>query len=253
MSDTEQMEVQAEATATKSKTKQVDVITATAMEVGKLTKDKALGLAATLANSIETDYLRLGGVLKVIKDNAWFDGYADFETFVLENYGFQQRKAFYLIEIYDALVDKQIPWEKVAGLGWTKLKDLAKHLTPENVDEWVEKASKLTVSELQQLLKGTGDAEKGGTVSTTSTMQTMKFVLVNDQIETVKAALAKVKAEVNTEHDNAALETLCSGYLSGTFGSAKPDLKTFIQSVDPMDLLNAFAEVHPQINLEVQM
>ena len=57
--------------------------------------------------------------------------------------GSQGRKARYLISIYDNLVTKMIPWEKVSHLGWTKLKDLAPVLTPENVDEWVAKAEKL--------------------------------------------------------------------------------------------------------------
>lgn len=245
------MEQEVQTTKTKAKAKgAIDVLVATATEVEKLTKTRALDLAKTLSNGIETDYLLLGGVLKVIKENAWFDGFSDFETFVLENYGFKNRKAMYLIEIYDNLVTKQIPWEKVAPLGWTKLKDLARHLTVDNVDEWVEKALNLSVSELQQMLKA--PAASGDSTKTTSTTQVLKFNLVNDQIETVKAAIAKAKAEMGTEYDNVALEALCSGYLSGSVGVA-PSLEDILKKYEPEEVLNIISNLHPQIDISVTM
>jgi hypothetical protein len=133
-----------------------NLIATIAEEVEKLTKAKALALAETLTNEVETDTFRLGGILKVINDNSWFEGYESFDSFVFEKFGFQSRKARYLIQIYTELVDKQIPWEKVGPLGWTKIKDLAGAgvLTVDNVDEWVAKASALTVLELQAVLKG---------------------------------------------------------------------------------------------------
>jgi hypothetical protein len=80
------------------------------------------------------------------------------------------------------------------------LATLVRFLTPENAAEWVEKASKLTVLELQAMLKGqTAEGEK--TTTGTSDTQTFKVKLHTDQMETVQSALSKGKAEFSTEFD----------------------------------------------------
>jgi hypothetical protein len=218
-----------------------------AHEVEGLTKTKALNEAARLAENIEVNYFRLGGVLKVINDNSWFEGHKSFEDYVRETHGFESRKARYLITIYDNLVTKQVPWEKVSGLGWTKLKDLAPVLTADNVDEWVAKASPLTVLELQALLKATASGAPTGTstVNTSGDVVKVVFKLKNDQAEVVNNAVAKAKGELHTEFDSVALENICAGYLGGTSSVPKPtDLKEFLKSVDLETLMGAVASIY---------
>jgi hypothetical protein len=231
-----------------------NLIATIAEEVEKLTKAKALALAETLTNEVETDTFRLGGILKVINDNSWFEGYESFDSFVFEKFGFQSRKARYLIQIYTELVDKQIPWEKVGPLGWTKIKDLAGAgvLTVDNVDEWVAKASALTVLELQAVLKGPS-SDSQPKASTTDDVQTMKFKLKNDQVETVQSALNKAKVELGTDHDNVALENICAGYVAGVVGGGKtPDLKSLMLAAGWEAALNLYGEVFPSVNITVE-
>jgi hypothetical protein len=238
-----------------------DMIVTIAQEVEKLNKTKALSLADTLATDVETNYFKLGGVLKVINENSWFEGYESFDIFVFERFGFQSRKARYLISIYTELVEKQIPWDKVGPLGWTKVKDLAVAgvLTPENVDEWVEKAKGLTVLELQNLLKG-GNAETQTSSKTTDDVTALKFKLKNDQLETVQSALNKAKAETATEFDNVALENICAGYLGGVIGAPVSPPKDPVDAIRDLmkDLgyeqtLNIFGEIFPEINLTAEI
>lgn len=253
MESQEQVQPEETTTAVVTKTKTKDksnVLFAVAEEVEGLTKPKALNLAEKLSDTIETDYLRLGGVLKVIYENAWFEGYETFGSFVAEKFGFQERKAKYLMEIYTSLIDKMIPWEKVSKLGWTKLKDLARFLTPENVDEWVEKAMPLTVVELQQLLKQE-NASKEKSVSTTDDVTTVKFKLKNDQAETIQQALNKAKAEGGTDYDNVALELICTGYLSGSVGG--PSLSELMKQVGYEAVLEQFDSLFPNIDITVSV
>jgi len=224
-----------------------------AHEVESMSKTKALNEAARLAENIEVDYFKMGGVLKLINDNSWFEGFESFDDFVFEKYGFQGRKARYLVSIYDNLVTKQIPWEKVSHLGWTKLKDLAVILTPENVDEWVAKAEKVTVLELQALLKagqpdGTGDK----TAKTSDDVIKMVFKFKTDQADVVQQALAKAKGELHTEFDTVALENVCAGYLGGTSQVAKPfSLDEVIQTTGFEPLLGRIAELFPEYDITV--
>jgi hypothetical protein len=199
----------------KKSTKTGNLILDIAHEVEQMTKGKALNEADKLAENIEVNYFKLGGVLKLINDNGWFEGYSDFDGFVYEKYGFQGRKARYLVSIYDNLVSKQIPWEKVSHLGWTKLKDLAPILTPDNVDEWVAKAEKCTVKELQALLAANQNDGGETTQKTTDEVVKMSFKFKPDQADVVSQAIAKAKGELHTEFDTVALENICSGFVGG--------------------------------------
>lgn len=243
-------EAQAQVEGQKTKTKETDLILATAHEIETLTKVKALNLADKLVEDIDANGFRLGGVLKVIFDQSWFEGYESFGEFVAAKFGFQERKARYLMEIYDNLVTKQIPWEKVESLGWTKLKDLARILTNENVDMWVEKAKSLSVVELQALLKG--NTEAGGEAKTTSDSTKMVFKLKADQVETVQAALSKAKIEGNTEFDSVGLELICTGYLGGSITTGQ-DLAGLMQTVGWQQVLTLFDQLFPEVNIAVDL
>lgn len=254
------VEVVAPVTVAKSKTSATgNLIHDIAVEIEGLTKTKALNQAAKLAEDIEANYFKLGGLLKLIQAEQWFDGFATFDAYVAERFGFAVRKAHYLIQIYTNLVDKQIPWEKVASLGWTKLKDLAPVLTLENLDDWVEKASKCTVVELQALIKASQNAGGGDSTSTktTSDSVTVKFKLHVDQNEAVQTALAKAKGELTTEFDNVALSAICTGYLSNASGAvpagSQVNVKEMFLSMGFEAVLGAFEQAFPLIELEVDV
>lgn len=237
----------------KKKTTSGNLIADVAQEVENLNKQKALNLAAQLAEQIDTNYFKLGGVLKLIFDQSWFEGAESFDVFVYERFGMKSRKARYLMDIYTELVTKNIPWEKVAHLGWTKLKDLAKVLTAENIDEWVAKAEIATVIELQAMLKATAPADGSAPPTTVDDVKTMKFKLKADQVETVQEALNKAKAEAGTEFDNVALEMICTGFLGGSVEVAtkEVDLKALFAQVGWETVLMTFGEVFPEINIDV--
>lgn len=227
-----------------------------AKEVESMSKQKALNEAAKLAENIEVEYFRLGGVLKLISENSWFEGFEDFGKFVFENFGFQYRKAQYLITIYTNLVTKQIPWDKVSHLGWTKLKDLAPIITPENVDEWAAKAEKCTVLELQALLKASqgpeGEATPAAKVTDEFTKVTLKFK--PDQLDTYNQAIAKGKGELKTEFDAVVVENILGGYLGGNSGIAqKFDLDQVIKDTGFEPLLTRVAELFPEYDIEVKL
>lgn len=230
-----------------------DFIMEVAHEVEGLTKSKALSEASKLATNIEENYFRLGGVLKLINDNSWFEGHASFDEMVFEQFGFKSRKAYFLMSIYDNLVTKQIPWDKVKHLGWTKLKDLAPVLTLDNVDEWVAKAENVTVLELQAMLKAGTQSTSGDTVKTKDELVKIKFSLKPDQSEVVQQALAKAKGELHTEYDSVALENICQGYVGGVFtGSNGYDLDSVIKTTGFEPLLQRIAELYPEFDIDVK-
>ena len=205
--------------ATKSKADS-DVLTGVASEVESLGQKKAFELVDELVDAGGVCEFRLGGVLARIQSQAetdggeeWLDGHASFKELIDEKFSLQYRKAMYLIDIYTNLVEKQIPWDAVKDVGWTKLKDLSKVLTVKNVDTWVAKAKKLTVMQLQEVIQKAQN--KGGDVSEkeTSAVTTMTFKVHTDQKDSIREALDKAKTETHTEVDTVALHNICQAYL----------------------------------------
>ena len=228
-----------------------DLLMDIAYEVESLDKAKAMKEADKLAENVEVNYFRMGGVLKLINDNSWFDGYASFDAFVIERFGFASRKARYLISIYDNLVTKSIPWEKVSGLGWSKLKELAPILTQDNVDEWVTKASALSLSELRLVIKKVDVPDT--TEKTSDGLVKMKFNFKADQADIVQQALAKAKGELPTEYDTVALENICLGYVGGNSSVQKST--TFAEHVISLGFetaMNQIAEMFPEWDIDVK-
>lgn len=219
-----------------------------AQEMAALTKKKAWTAAAKLIQEDGESDFELGGVLHTIKANSWFDGAANFDAYVENKLNFQPRKARYLIEIYENLVNKSIPWDKVKNIGWSKLSQIAKFLTLENLDSWVAKASSLSFVELLKLMK----SEKTSTTTeATSNVHTMRFKLESTALELVNAGLQKAKVELNTESDSTALSTIMAGYIGGSLSNPAASIKAAIQSLGWYQTLLVFAELFPDVPINV--
>lgn len=236
-----------------------DLIVKTAHEVENLKEEKAFKLVPQLLNNIDHDYFRLGGVLAVIQEQGWYmdKGHENFRAFVEAECGIQYRKAMYLIEIYNGLVESGVKWEQVKHLGWTKLKELAKHLTPENVSEWVGLAENMTVLQLQETIKqktaGTAESpEKTETEAKKTT--TMTFKLHEDQKEIVKEALGKCKHESGTTVDSVALERICLDFLGGESKlKAIPSLEEMMKGKSAEEVLTVFGSVFPEVEIQATL
>lgn len=248
-----------EALMKKVATPMTDVIGDIAAEIENITKEEAFAVVPELIDSVDFSYFKLGGVLSVIQDNDWWEDDADtFKEFITERFGLHYRKAMYLINIYDRLVEANIPWEKVSGLGWTKLKELADILTVENVDEWVEKALSMTTLNLQEAIKvfkAGGLSTDGTTAPDSSGVSTITFKVHPDQKETITQAIDKALEEAETEFKGVALEAICIGYLAGATGKkAKPmSLQGTMEKYSPEAVFEAFEAIWPEINITAEM
>lgn len=242
-----------------------DLITDTAHELENLSQDKAIPLVKELMNAADFSEFKLGGVLAKIQSEQWFGEHPNFKTFVEVEFGMNYRKAAYLSSIYNGLVEANVPWVKVSGLGWSKLKELTGVLTSENVDEWVEKASNMNVQALISYVKEMQKPEGAMVQKEVKTVTNKTFKLHDDQKETVEAALDKARTASNTESDTVALEHICIEYLSQT-SKAKPKAQTLQQMFKAVidknngnteaaveEIFGAFGELFPDVDVNVSM
>ena len=255
------MSTNAEQTIEKEEVQETDLIVETAKEINALDKETAFEVVPSLIDSVDFSYFKLGGVLSAIQDNEWWnDDSPNFRSFIEDNFGLHYRKGMYLIKIYDGLVEAEIPWHKVSGLGWTKLKELADILTQENVDEWVAKAESMTTLNLQAAVKAFKQAEDGLTTDGTtdpdsSGVSTITFKVHPDQKETINQALEQSMEELETEFKGVALEALCLNYLNG--GSTKKAPSVSLMSIMEKSSMEKVFECveacFPDLNITVEM
>lgn len=249
-------------TAVKTKQQQeVDLLLETAHSIETMTQDKALEMVGSIIEESGLSDFRLGGLLGLINTHGWFEEYGSFKGLLKEKFNLEYRKAMYLIGIYNVLVEAQIPWSKVSHLGWTKLKELVKILTADNVDEWVEIAANCTVLQLIDAIKkakGSATTTKGE-----SDVSTLTFKCHADQKEVIQSALEKAKAELNTEVNTVALENICIAYMGGTVtinvvesGAKASDelldddaLPTYFKNLGYEKVLQAWEEAFPEMDL----
>jgi hypothetical protein len=127
----------------------------------------------------------------------------------------KRSKARVLVQIYNAISNSGVTWAKVQHIGWTKLRAIARALTPENADHWIEFASDHPKTEIieqvRQELASAGVSNASGSTGS----KTRAFKLHVDQIGTIDAAVEKMKLQSDTKSDALALEYICTEYLAG--------------------------------------
>ena len=192
-----------------------DVFSDLVFQIENMGEKEARELVGTLSDEAEAMFFKLGGVLSVIQANGWYQPYASFREYVEKEHGLVYRKAVYWTAIYNHLAEAKVPWAKVSTLGWTKLKEIAKVVTPENVDEWVKIASGQTTLQLIATVKASVASkspkaiEDGGAKNVT----TKTFKVHEEQKATIEAALTKAKEDGHTQVNTVALEYICMDYL----------------------------------------
>ena len=210
-----------------------DQIVSIAKEIETIKEDKAFKLIPSLLEDSEKNQFKIGGLLARVRSEGWFQdkGFEDFGTFVEAAYGIKYRKAMYLIANYNALVTSQVPWDRVAKFGWAKLSEFVKHLTLENMDEWLEEIDGLTTDQIKALVKQKTKGVAAGLAgkdakAEAAKVTSMTFKLHEDQKATVREALEQCKHQTGTEFDNVAIEHICLEFLGGESKLAKvPSLK----------------------------
>ena len=196
-------------------------------------------------------------MVRIADEHLWESAGTDsFKDFIYDEFKLRYSKACYLMRIYNDLVAAEIPWEKVAGIGWTKLVEVSSILSLENVDEWVGKIEgppPMTVLQVHEAVK----AIKVGSLSTSgvdpvepsSPISTITFKVHTDQKENIAAAIAKAMGEADTEFKGVALDAICLNYLSGGKVSKPKPLSELFKAYEPEDVLESFAVAFPDIDV----
>lgn len=229
-----------------------DAISDIVQEIENLTEKQAKQAVGLLTEATDLNEFKLGGVLSKVAQSKWYEPHASMREYIENETAVGYRKGMYLIGVYNDLVKSGVPYDKVKHLGWTKLKEIARVLTKENMDEWIAIAEKQNTTTLIETVKNAVKAKAGNpalTDETSKTVTTKTFKVHDDQKATIEAAIAKAKETVGTTVDTVALEAICLDYLGGTTKGIKDQL----QKAGLEKALEMFAEAYPNVNLNAEV
>lgn len=175
-----------------------------------------------LREQIDQSYFEMAKLLWHANEHKlWKDwGYQSFRDYVDSNLQFEIRKAQILVQIWSAVVkvNQEKFAKRMAGIGWSKAAIIAGAL-PEAKDpeELVDRAEKKGREELRNYVKKL----RGERSSNAGEMTRMDFTLLDDQRETVDAALKTAMdmmpklPEGTTYRSSLVLAYVCQAFLAG--------------------------------------
>jgi len=146
-----------------------------------------------LSTNISQSYFSFAKLLQVAFDTRMYEdwGHITWKDFVEAELHISLRKSQYLLRIHHwfvrVLKDDSVI-KRVQHLGWTKVGRLVGVVDEDNVDEWVERAENMTVSQLEDFIRelkgGKDPSEKGS-----EDLKTLTFKLYPGQQENIEEAL----------------------------------------------------------------
>lgn len=251
-------------TTGKTKTQEVldpDPIATTVHEMSELIESEVTPKAIRLLEDMEFNSFQLGGVLSRVQEMGWFGEHPNLKDYAQETLGLKYRKAMYLIEIFDGLVELNIPWDKVKNVGWSKLRYLLPVLTAKNAAMWAKKAAEVNTMQLQEMVKEAQASNESvpSEEPPATNVTTMSFKVHTDQRETITEAIKRAQEQSGTEVATVALEHICIEYLGAPDAGKVSLLKAFKKLKKDLgeegltEVFGAFEKVWPEVELTVRM
>jgi hypothetical protein len=153
----------------------------------------------------------LGGLLEVIRENKWYKdyGYPSFKDMVEQGTGISTSAAYDYMNIYRCLIKSGVSWEKLEHIGWTKIRWFAKHLTQDNVDQWIQEAADKNVEQLKSFVKQ--EVDSVATVAVLPKINPAAMAEVSTQVDAFQddVTVGQVSTQVDTSAGDSAEEGAC--------------------------------------------
>jgi hypothetical protein len=203
-----------------------DYLTDINHEIEDTPEEAALKVVGELAAEIEWSWFELGGLLSAIQQKGWYTGnkqYASLREFVEQELDLRYLTVAYWINIFNCLVESKVPWSKISMLSWSKIKEIALVINPENADHWVQVSNSNDIDTLTKLVDRalakkhpSPIDEKAPKAVMTKTLQVRA-----DQKQAIEDALATAKIMLGTDDDAVALGFICNGFNAGSLAEVR--------------------------------
>jgi hypothetical protein len=150
-------------------------------------------------------------------------GYPMWKDYIEQELGMSERKSQYLMAIWH-WYEKEIGTdaetrEKVEELGVTKVNQLSKVATKNTLDEWVDRAQDMTVTELTESVKSD---RLGKGPNPEEVPSKLWFSLFPGQLQTVEDALEIAESMAESDKRGHLLEMVCRSFVAQAVFQTRP-------------------------------
>ena len=162
---------------------------------------------------IEESYIDLARLMSEAYHKEFYAewGHATFEAYCQDELDIKYRKARYFVDIWDKVKSLDLPHDRVAKLGWTKMRDIASVIDEKNAKEWLEKAENMTTREVEEAVKISRKKDTSG--SSVPVFVTMTFRMSETEANVITEAMSEAKKLCESSEDVTALEMICQDWL----------------------------------------
>ncbi len=168
-----------------------------------------------IKTEINARFIEIAELLREVYDRSWWRdlGNVSFEDFVEQNLDVSYRTVMYWLQTFKVLIDElNVSRADVAEIGWTKAKEIAPHITPDNKTELIELAKDHTTNELNLIMRQRKSPP--GQAETLRQYSQMTIGMFDDERVLIEEALELAKLEAQTERTAAALMLICADYIA---------------------------------------
>ena len=175
-----------------------------------------LEVAVTLFEDTNRTDFYLGGVLskiygEALYKEAGFTGDNGWSEYLLQTFGFKERKASYLMQIYQIFSQIDgLDVAKLSSIGWSKASKIANYVTAQNVDELLTLADESSILDLDVTLKEdftTDGANAQGKSATRNSGKVKRITfgpyrLFEDTAEGTAMVITEAKKQFGADYDD---------------------------------------------------
>ena len=184
---------------------------------------------------IETGYLDMARLLTEAYHNDFHEKWKfdSFEDYCNKELDIKYRKARYFIDIWDKVKSLDLPKDKVAALGWTKMKEIATVITEKNAKTWMDKAEKMTSRELAEAAKIV--RKKDTSEIDVPSITTLTLRMTEAEANVILEAIEEAKNLCDSTNAVIAVEMICQDWLTAKgVTPERTSLKDYITYIEKL-------------------
>lgn len=197
----------------KQKTKTVSKTgEAVGAKVGKARHEVVRAGILEAYQGIEDNYLALAKLLTEAVNKEFYIKwhFEDFKQYCEKELGVKFSKASYLVRIWNKVLLLGLPPKRVTKIGWSKMKELVDIINEKNVEEWLEKAEKLSsrelTAEVRVIRRKTGTDRR-------PTSTTLKIPMQEAEASVILEGIEEAKKLCETDDMAVALEMIVQDWM----------------------------------------
>lgn len=200
-----------------------------------------------LSHKLQENYMELAQLLDETYEQAYYLkwGYGSFPEFCNEELSIKYRRARYLVLIAKTVRRLGLDWDRIVGIGWTKMRSITSLLTDENYGKWLDQAEELTTDQLVQVVKDSKGSQTP-VVDQTPQIISMQLRMNEDEASVILEMIDRTKLLIGTDSIVTALAHVAYEYLQQSEeGPVKTDLAQvlkWVKSSYGVDLIPADAQ-----------